>query len=83
MKVELIKAYKSEDGNIWELEADAINSNIHDIIENNLEHDCDNSNTDIREDILKWFRDFPKDIKYIQSNISKLLPKHFDYEDNE
>jgi hypothetical protein len=77
MKVELIKAYKSEDGGIWEFEGEAVYSNIQDIIDNNLEHSCENSDTEIREDILKWFRDFPKDIKYIQANISKLLPEHF------
>jgi len=85
MKVELIKAYKSQDDNIWETEEEAINSNIQDIINNDLNHNCRDSDTDIHIDILTWFRDFPKSVKYIQANISKLLPKRFeeDSEDNE
>ena len=76
MNVEKITAYKSQDGSIWEEEACAIHSNIEDIINNNLDHNCEGSNS-IRVDLLKWFRDHPKDIKYIQANIKNLLPDHF------
>lgn len=81
MKVEIIKAYKSEDNNIWEKEADAINSNIEDLIIENLHHRCHDSESNINHDILKWFRDHPKDIKYIQTNIKNLLPEHFGEEE--
>ena len=78
MKVEQIKAYKSQDDNIWETEEEAIYSNIQDIIDNDLGHNCSDSDTNITEDVLIWFRDHPKSVKYIQLNISKLLPKRFD-----
>lgn len=77
MKVQTITAYKSQDDEIWEKEGDAIHSNIQDLIIDNLNHNCDTSDTDIHKDIVLWFRDFPADIKYIQANIKKLLPHHF------
>ncbi len=83
MNVKEIKAFKSADGNIWEEKADAINSNIEDLVIINLNHRCESSHTNITEDILKWFRDHPKDIKYIQANIKNLLPHHFGEEAEE
>jgi hypothetical protein len=77
MNVEKITAFKSEDGSIWEKEAAAIHSNIEDIINDDLDHQCEGSGNNIKEEILIWFRDFPKDIKYIQANIKNLLPEHF------
>jgi hypothetical protein len=83
MNVEEITAFKSEDGSIWENEADAIHSNIVDSINDRLNHNCEGSSNPISEDILKWFRDHPKDIKYIQTNIKKLAPEHFGEEAEE
>lgn len=77
MNVEKITAFKANDDSIWEKEEEAINQNIEDIIRDNLSHDCENSDGQIRQEILLWFRDYPKDIKYIQTNIKKLLPHHF------
>lgn len=78
MKIQQIKAYKSADDNIWETEEEAIYSNIQDIIDNVLEHNCSDSEGNITEDILNWFRHHPKSVRYIQLNISKLLPSRFD-----
>lgn len=52
MNVEEITAFKSEDGNIWEEKADAINSNIEDLVINNLKHRCESSHTNITEDMI-------------------------------
>lgn len=71
MKVEIIKAYKSEDECIFEKEADAINQNINICIDN-LEHCCQTSDSDIYSDIKRWFRDHPKDVRYILANINKI-----------
>ena len=78
MKIQQIKAYKSADDSIWETEEEAIYSNIQDIINEDLDHKCGDSHTDITEDILNWFKQYPKSVRYIQINISKLLPKRFD-----
>ena len=74
MKVEIIKAYKGEDGNLFELEADAIYDNIETAIMNDL-HIKQPSLSVNR--VLKWFKEYPDDVKYIQANIKKLLPEHF------
>jgi len=77
MKIEIIKAYKSEDECIFEKEADAINQNINICIDN-LEHCCQTSDSDyiaeaiIYSDIKRWFRDHPKDVRYILANINKI-----------
>jgi predicted Holliday junction resolvase-like endonuclease len=81
MKVEKITAFKSNDDSIWEKEGEAIHQNIEDIIRDDLAHDCENSNGQITQEILLWFRDYPKDIKYIQANIKNLLPHHFGEEE--
>ncbi len=77
MNVEKITAFKANDGGIWEKENEAIHSNIVDLISDNLNHSCGDSSGNITEEILRWFRDFPKDIKYIQAHVKKLDPEHF------
>ena len=71
MKVQVIKAYKSEDDCIYEDEASAINQNI-DLCVENLNHSCEGSNSSIYNDVKKWFRDHPKDVRYILANIKKI-----------
>jgi len=71
MKVEVIKAYKSEDGCIYENEAEATNENI-DLCIQNMNHHCEGSNSNIYNDVKKWFRDRPKDVRYILANINKI-----------
>ena len=71
MKVQVIKAYKSEDDCIFEQEKDAINQNIDLCIEN-MNHNCEGSNSDIYNDVKRWFRDYPKDVRYILANIKKI-----------
>jgi hypothetical protein len=80
MKIQQIKAYKSADKSIWETGEEAIYSNIQDIINDDLDHNCGDSNGNIHTDILKWFKEYPKSVRYIQLNISKLLPSRFDEE---
>lgn len=71
MKVQVIKAYKSEDDCIYEEEKDAINQNI-DICIEAMNHSCNDSNSSIYTDVKKWFRDHPKDVRYILANINKI-----------
>lgn len=67
MKVQVIKAYKSEDDCIYEDEVSAINHNI-DLCIDNMNH----SNSSIYNDVKKWFRYHPKDVRYILANIKKI-----------
>lgn len=71
MRVEQIKAYKSEDDCIFEQEADAINQNI-DICIDRMEHRCEGSSSGIYNDVKKWFRDHPGDVRYILRNIKNI-----------
>jgi hypothetical protein len=71
MKVQVIKAYKSEDDCLFEEENDAINQNIDLCIER-MEHRCEGSSSGIYTDIKKWFRDHPGDVRYILANIKKV-----------
>lgn len=71
MKVEVIKAYKSEDDNIYEYENDAINQNIDLCIEN-MGHDCGSGESSIYADVKKWFMNHPKDVRYILANVGKV-----------
>lgn len=81
MNVEKITAFRSDDQSIWEKEGDAINQNIEDIVRDNLAHSCENNNGMLTQELLLWFRNHPKDIKYIQANIKNLLPHHFGEEE--
>jgi hypothetical protein len=73
MKVQKVQAFQSQDGCLWENEAEAIEQNINDCI-STLNHNCGNSGGDIYDDIKKWFSNHPKDVRYILANIHK-LPK--------
>jgi hypothetical protein len=72
MKIKIIKAYKSDDGCIWESEQEAIDQNIDQCIDM-LGHTCTNNNSNIKADIKRWFRDNPKEIRYILANINKVI----------
>jgi len=74
MKVEQIKAYRAEDAGLFESEADAIYDNIETAIMNDLH--IKEPSLSIKR-VLKWFKDYPDDVKYIQNSIKKLLPEHF------
>lgn len=69
MKVTKINAFKANDGSLWETESEAINDNINEIIDQTLEHTCENSNSSLTNDVKKWIRDYPREVKYILSNI--------------
>ena len=71
MKVQVIKAYKAEDDCIYENENEAISQNIDLCIEN-MNHSCNDSSSNIYMDVKKWFRDHPKDVRYILANIGKI-----------
>jgi len=71
MKVEQVRAFKSEDGCIWEKEEDAIDQNINDCFDKaGVNHD--DGFTTIRLKIKTWMKDHPKDVKYILANIHKI-----------
>lgn len=69
MKVTKIQAFKANDGSLWEKESDAINDNINELINENLHHSCEGSNSDLANDVKKWIRDYPREVKYILANI--------------
>ena len=71
MKVQVIKAYKSEDDCIYEDEASAINQNI-DLCVDNMNHNCEGSDSSLYNDVKKWFLNHPKDARYILANIGKI-----------
>lgn len=52
MKVQKVQAFQSQDGCLWENEAEAIEQNINDCI-STLNHNCGNSGGDIYDDIKK------------------------------
>lgn len=68
MKVIKTTAFISEDEGLWLTESEAINSNIIDCI-GLIEHDCGSSSSSLREDIIDWFRNHPKAVRYVLANI--------------
>lgn len=65
MKVEKVLAYKSSDGSIYLTEKEAVNDNITTLMAN--------ANViDLEIELKKWFKEKPKDIKYILANIDKI-----------
>lgn len=68
MKTTKITAFKSNDDGLHETESEAINSNIIDCV-NLIEHNCDNSNGVLHDDIIDWFRNHPKEVRYVLANI--------------
>lgn len=71
MKVTKVNAFKSEDSSIWETEEEAIAQNIKDCI-CLLDHDCGEGSSNISYDIMIWFKENPKEVKYILANINKI-----------
>lgn len=71
MRVEQIKAYKSNDGCIWETEKEAVEQNIDECIgSTGIEH-SDNYSAIVSK-LKEWFRNHSKDVRYIQANIKKI-----------
>lgn len=71
MNVTPIKAYKSNDGCIWETEQEAITQNIDECI-CSLGISYGDSYSTIKEKIHEWVRNNKKDIRYILKNIDKI-----------
>jgi hypothetical protein len=71
MNLEIIKAYKSNDGCIWETEKEAINQNICEVIDLTDIKNGDSYST-IRDKLKLWFKDHPKAIRYVLANINKI-----------
>ena len=71
MKVTKVNAFKADDGTIWENEEEAITRNITDVIDC-INHNCERSETDLHDDVRQWFRNYPKEIRYILTNIDKI-----------
>ena len=69
MKVTKITAFKANDGTLWEKESEAINDNINELINENLHHSCEGSNSNLTNDVKTWIRDYPREVKYILANI--------------
>jgi hypothetical protein len=67
MKTTKVTAFKANDENLYETESDAINSNIIDCI-NLIDHSCSDSGS-LHDDIIDWFRNHPKEVRYVLTNI--------------
>lgn len=71
MNVTQIKAYKANDGCIYETEAEAIAQNIEECI-GSSEISHGDSYSCMVEKLRTWFRDHKKDVRYILKNIDKV-----------
>ena len=69
MKVTKINAFKANDGSLWEKESEAINDNINGVINQTFDHSCENSTGDIINDVKKWVKNHPKEVRYLLANI--------------
>jgi len=65
MKLEKINAFKANDGSIWEIEKEAIECNIDEIVNKLWDIAIEPSNSDI----ISWMRQNKKEIQYILKNI--------------
>jgi hypothetical protein len=70
MKVTKVNAFKSNDDSLYATEQEAINDNI-DMAIDLIDHSCEGS-SNLRQEIRDWFRNYPKEIRYIQSTIKKV-----------
>lgn len=68
MKVTKTTAFIAQDECLYVTESDAINSNITDCIDL-IDHDCGSGSSSLRDDIIDWFRNHPKEVKYVLANI--------------
>lgn len=68
MKVEQVKAFKSDDGCIWETEVEAIDQNIENCIVSLFEISREPSYNDIK----LWIKQNKVKVKYILNNVNKL-----------
>jgi hypothetical protein len=71
MKITLIKAFRSNDGCIWESEKDAIQQNIDECFGKTNISTTD-TYTAIKDKVLLWIHNNPKDVRYILNNIDKI-----------
>ena len=74
MKTIKVTAFKANDENLYETESDAINPNITDCIDL-IDHDCGSGSSSLHDDIIDWFRNHPKEVRYVLANI-KHAKKH-------
>jgi len=65
MKLEKINAFRANDGSIWEIEKEAIECNIDEIVNKLWDIAIEPSNSDI----ISWMRQNKKEIQYILKNI--------------
>lgn len=68
MKVEQVKAFKSDDGCIWNTEGEAILQNLEDCITPLYEHNSEPS----RFDILNYIKQNKVRFRYILANVDKV-----------
>jgi len=69
MKVTKIQAFKANDGSLWEKESEAIDDNINEVINDTFDHTCEGSSGNIVNDVKKWIRNYPKEVRYLLANI--------------
>lgn len=72
MKIEQIKAYKSNDGCIWETEKEALEQNIDQAIDDFVQLDSPH-HANNRTALKEFFHQHKKQVKYILANIDKIM----------
>lgn len=68
MKITKTTAFIAEDECLYATESEAINSNITDCI-NLIDHNCNSDSGSLHDDIIEWFKDHPKEVRYVLTNI--------------
>lgn len=68
MKTTKVTAFIAQDECLYLTESDAINSNITNCI-NLIDHRCNDSSSSLCDDIIDWFRNHPKEVRYVLANI--------------
>ena len=71
MKVTKVNAFKSNDDSLYATEQEAINDNINMAIDL-IDHNCEGSTGNLRQEVRDWFRSYPREIKYILANIKNV-----------
>ena len=71
MKVEVIKAYKSEDGCIWETEKEAVVQNVENILDNHFIFTKDGGIT--KQTLFTFLCNRKKELRYLLNNIVKVV----------
>lgn len=71
MKVTLVDAFQSDDGNLWETEKEAIEANISECI-NKIDLSSNLTYSQIEDKIKLWMRNEKAAVRYVLNNINKI-----------